>query len=208
MSKKYLLGLIINSVGLALMAVVFYLSFIFSKQASGDTFFSPLKQTLLFLCFAAVPIYLVSLFTNYFLGKFVYQKAEGIIRTAYPNGGSLDMNSRAELEAHRELFKSLYSYVGSYPAWKVQQEFRELILSLNPPAEHCAYHFHNIDAYLGKLVDEINKVRKFHDESISKGYGWDNEILKQARGDFLLPEIAKKHTDFAQFKKKETAQNE
>lgn len=201
MRNKNLLGLLISTVNLALMPVVFYLSFILSsfivsKHLGDDTVFAPLKIAGFFLCIAVVPMYLLNQITKYLLDKFVYETKEGIIRTAYPNGGSLDMNSRAELEAHRELFKSLYSYVGSYPAWKVQQEFRELILSLNPPTGHCAYHFHNLDDYLGKLVDGINKVRRFHEESISNGYGWDEDILKQARGDFLLPQIAQRHTDF------------
>jgi hypothetical protein len=100
-----------------------------------------------------------------------------------------------ELEAHREFYKSVYHYVGNYPVWKVQQEFRELIGSLNPDSEFCLWHFHNLDAYLGKVVNETDKLRKYYDSSYSHGHGW-GEHLPNARGDHLLEGISKKHPKF------------
>lgn len=156
----------------------------------------------------------ISLIIGIFLGLIIYQaftfacalfgrkhhyQERAITQTIYPNGGTLSLNASVELEAHRRYFRSIYSYIGSYPAWKAQQEFRELILSLNPPAKHCKYHFHNIDAYFGKVVDETNKLRHFHDHQISNGHGWEDGLLRQARGDLLLPEIIEKHTDFIKY---------
>lgn len=104
-------------------------------------------------------------------------------------------NHNTELQAHRDLFKSLYQYVGSYPVWKVQQEFRELVLELNPGIDHCNFHFHNLDAYFTKLVNEMDKLRQYHDSHYSLGHGW-GDALPQARGDHLLPKIVAKHTQF------------
>ena len=199
MRNKNLLGLLINTLNLALMPVVFYLSYIIAKHFSGDTLFAPLKLAILFLCIAVVPMYLLNVITKYLLDKFVYQQREAIIRTVYPNGGSLDMNSRAELEAHRELFKSLYSYVGSYPVWKVQQEFRELILALEPNTDNPGYeyHFHNIDNYLSKIITlmaELKEIRPSGDPF------WDDEqTLSSAKGDYLLPQIRNKHPAFKEY---------
>jgi len=97
-----------------------------------------------------------------------------------------------ELEAHRNLFKSVYHYTGSYPVWKVQQEFRELVESLKPDSVHCLWHFHNLDRYLSKLVDETDKLRQYHDETYTHGHGW-GEMLSGARGDHLLDAINQKH---------------
>lgn len=126
---------------------------------------------------------------------FLYQLTHPFSNPGTPMNSSEEESSASELQAHRDLFKSIYQYTGSYPVWKVQQEFRELVLELNPGIDHCHFHFHNLDAYLSKLVDEVDKLRKFHDSHYSLGHGWDN-LLPQARGDHLLPKIIAKHNEF------------
>lgn len=204
MRNKNLLGVLISTVNLALMPVVFYLSFILSsfivsKHLGDDTVFAPLKIAGFFLCIAVVPMYLLNQITKYLLDKFVYETKEGIIRTAYPNGGSLDMNSQSELEAHRELFKSVYSYVGSYPVWKVQQEFRELILALEPNTDNPGYeyHFHNIDNYLSKIITLMADLKEIRPDG--NPFWEDEQMLSRAKGDYLLEQIRNKHPAFKEY---------
>lgn len=100
-----------------------------------------------------------------------------------------------ELEELREFYKSVSHYIGSYPVWKVLQEYRELILSLSPGNDHCLYHFHNVDAYLSKLVNKVNLIRK--QQGQLGDHGWDE--LPQAKGDYLLDEIALRHPTFINY---------
>lgn len=105
-----------------------------------------------------------------------------------------------ELEDLRALYKSLYQYKGSYPAWKALQEYRQLILSLNPGNDDCLYHFHCVDSYLNKVVDEINKLRKYNENY--RGHHWDEDTLPQAKGDHLLGQIAEHHPKFIDYENK------
>lgn len=103
-----------------------------------------------------------------------------------------------ELEDYRRFFNSLYNYKGSYPAWKALQEYRELILALNPSEHHCAYHFHNVDSYLERVVDGLNLLRKYHGEH-RHGHGWSEDHLPGAKGDHLLERIKAKHPAFIDY---------
>jgi hypothetical protein len=103
----------------------------------------------------------------------------------------------SELEDLRAMYKALYHYIGTYPAWKVLQEYRELILSLSSGSDDCLYHFHNVDSYLNNLVDQINKLRKYNGDC--NGHYWDDEHLPQAKGDYLLNQITARHPKFIDY---------
>lgn len=105
---------------------------------------------------------------------------------------------KKELDAHRQFYKSIYHYHGSYPVWKVQQEFREIIESLKPDSEQCLWHFHNLDTYLSKLVDGVDSLRDYYDPEYSSGHGWGDQ-LKFAKGDHLLDSIQLKHPNLQKF---------
>lgn len=119
-----------------------------------------------------------------------------------PESAALGAQEIEELAQYRDAFKSLYHYVGSYPSWKALQEYRELVLSLKSDANHCEYHFYNVDAYLNKVVREIDNLRKYHDAQYSQGHGWNPDTLPQAKGDYLLQQIAARHSNFIDFKRK------
>lgn len=116
-----------------------------------------------------------------------------------PVSVTMEVQEKEELAQYREAFKNLYHYIGSYPSWKAIQEYRELVLSLKPGTEYCDYHFHNVDAYLNKVVNELDNLRKYHADQYSKGYGWDSDTLPQAKGDYLLELIAARHPSFMNF---------
>lgn len=101
---------------------------------------------------------------------------------------------KTELQAYKDFYKAVYEYVGSYPNWKVQQEFRQLIATLGPSEDSSHFHFHNLDAYLEKLVNETNKIRKnYYGEA--PDHNWE-KYLSEARGDQYLEQIRLKHPDF------------
>jgi hypothetical protein len=91
-------------------------------------------------------------------------------------------------DEYKEAIESLYFYVGSYPAWKAQQEYRELMFNMGLPVKHTSSptHVENIDQYLGKVVNVINHL--VHKNMIKCG-DVDNfwkEGLSEARGDEYL----------------------
>lgn len=120
---------------------------------------------------------------------------KNLLNTAKNNNQDIELETiKTELDAYRDFYKAVYEYVGTYPNWKVQQEFRQLIATLGTSDNHNSWHFHNLDAYLGKLVDETNKIRKIY-------YAEDpnplsEEYLSEARGDEYLEVIKSKHPTF------------
>jgi hypothetical protein len=75
-----------------------------------------------------------------------------------------------------KFFCSAYTYIGDYPNWKVQQEFRDLI-SINR-----THHADAIDDYLGVLVDATRKC--MIDRGMPLGRGWETkDDLDGARGE-------------------------
>jgi len=106
------------------------------------------------------------------------------------------LQHQSELSAYKEFTKSAYQYIGSYPAWKAQQEYRESMMNLGFPisAEINEYptNEQNIDIYLGKIVDSF--VILFSKVENQFGYNdlWEKEVLTMARGvDYLLDKKSK-----------------
>jgi hypothetical protein len=101
-----------------------------------------------------------------------------------------------ELALLREFYKNVYWYIGSYPNWKVQQEYRQLLTTLEPNSnitagDQAPYHLHNIDAYLTKLVNESNKLADIFPELP----GSHNQIdLDNRRGNPYLDQIIERHS--------------
>lgn len=102
----------------------------------------------------------------------------------------------ALIRDYKVFFDSVYTYMGSYPLWKVQQEFRQLILALEPNTDNPSYeyHFHNIDNYLTKIIAvmaSLNQIRPVGDPF------WDDmKELSSVKGDDLLDKIKNKHPVF------------
>ena len=103
------------------------------------------------------------------------------------------------LKDYKVFFDSAYIYMGSYPLWKVQQEFRELILALEPNTDNPSYeyHFHNIDNYLSKIITVMASLKQIRPDGHPF---WDDEQeLSGARGDYLLELIKNKHPAFKEY---------
>ena len=83
----------------------------------------------------------------------------------------------------KEFFEIAYQYCGSYPNWKAQQEYREIIQERS--GEQFFQPTEPLDQFLGKLVDATKKLLQTSDSINLVGtdsYFW-NEGLSQARGD-------------------------
>ncbi len=105
--------------------------------------------------------------------------------------------NNSQLNNYRQFFNSVYHYEGSYPVWKVQQEFRGLILSMKTDLPGYEYHFHNIDNYLSRVIDEVAKRKELHP---AHNFAWDStEELAAAKGDEILEQIRLKHTSFKKY---------
>lgn len=94
-----------------------------------------------------------------------------------------------KVESYEEFAEQCYWYVGSYPAWKAQSEFRELLTELGCPADpKSESRAASVDFYLGKVVDACAELRekapsvKFGDDAEL----WSNKQLPEARGDNWL----------------------
>lgn len=98
-----------------------------------------------------------------------------------------------EVEDLRQFYLRIYTYLGNYPNWKVQQEYRHLLTTL-VSSQTCEfptpYHLHNIDHYLSRLVDETNAIAHYFPEL---GKALSDEDLAEARGDYYLSDIQKNH---------------
>lgn len=99
------------------------------------------------------------------------------------------------LTFYKTFVDSIYFYAGSYPAWKAQQEFRQLMAGtgqplMAPPAskEQDSSWAGTLDAYLGRVVDGFAELRhhvrrfQYHDPLSF----WGEDRLPIARGDQYL----------------------
>lgn len=98
------------------------------------------------------------------------------------------------LEPYREFANSVSVYVGNYPAWKAQSEYREVLRNLGQPlsgeypSSNASYptHAENVDLYLGRLVDGLSELNRQVPGSVPGTY-WDSpEDLASARGEVFL----------------------
>jgi len=74
----------------------------------------------------------------------------------------------------------VYSYCGSYPNWKAQQELRELWVSIIDDKPKYEI-FSTLDNYLSRVVDSTKSL--FDSEGRYDNQGFWNERLSDARGD-------------------------
>ncbi|WP_286984112.1 hypothetical protein [Haliea sp.] len=96
---------------------------------------------------------------------------------------------KEKLENYEQFAEQCYWYIGSYPAWKAQSEFRELLAELGCPVDlKSKSRAASVDFYLGKVVDACAELRekvpsvKFGDDAEL----WSNRRLPEARGDNWL----------------------
>jgi len=107
---------------------------------------------------------------------------------------------QSELNDYKVFATSLYNYYGSYPAWKAQQEYRELLSNKgialtrrvlqSPDKLKSCTHEEYIDIYLGRIVDAFTKmVRMYPTHFKGDHHYWYEEKLSSARGnDYLKKE--------------------
>lgn len=101
-----------------------------------------------------------------------------------------------QLEPYREFTESIITYTGSYPAWKAQSEYREVMAELGSPipATYTAplpTTAELVDMYLGRVVDGLavlatkpplpHRTQAFGCET-----KWQGPGLSSARGDRYL----------------------
>lgn len=97
------------------------------------------------------------------------------------------------LKPYKVFADSISVYVGNYPAWKAQSEYRQALCDLGHPlsgeypSEGMSYptHAENVDLYLGRVVDGFYELKQKVPESVS-GTHWDVADLDSARGDIFL----------------------
>ena len=89
---------------------------------------------------------------------------------------------KKELVKHKEFFESAYMYCGSYPNWKAQQEYRQIIQERR--GEKFFQPTEPLDQYLGNLVDATKKLMQTSNsiDFIETNHYFWNEGLSQARG--------------------------
>jgi hypothetical protein len=99
---------------------------------------------------------------------------------------------RNELEDCKIFIESIYSYAGNYPAWKAQQEYREILssthleLSVNTN-KHQLHKHEYVDRYLGRIVDSFKKlIEKRPQMAFGNLDFWEDNKLRHARGDNYL----------------------
>lgn len=103
------------------------------------------------------------------------------------------INSKsAELEAHKKFIESVYIYVGNYPAWKAQQEYREYLNEMGLPLDKNYSKLYpqkkeSVDIYLGRIVDAFVTLNADGYFKCGSDAAW-NELLSHARGDNFLTE--------------------
>ena len=110
-----------------------------------------------------------------------------------------------EIESERDLYRdfveSVSIYVGSYPAWKAQAEYREYLSEIGRPlsvdkAEPYPTKAENVDRFLGRVVDGFFLIMNHRSAYMrlrlpSSGL-WRKERLSQARGDHFLVTLSKR----------------
>lgn len=92
-------------------------------------------------------------------------------------------STNRRLGRYIEYARSVYLYAGSYPNWKAQQEFRQIIHEC--ALGKCAQSPVPLDDYLGKVVDETTRLlandHALHSASNASTY-FDESFLAHARG--------------------------
>jgi hypothetical protein len=84
----------------------------------------------------------------------------------------------AELKALRLFYKNVHSYSekgGQHPNWKVAQEYRELLTTLQPIKNYdkvVSDHLYNVDSYLIRLSNNTEELanRYYPELSTAKQY--------------------------------------
>jgi hypothetical protein len=106
----------------------------------------------------------------------------------------LDLTEQVRaLEPYKEFTDSISFYVGNYPAWKAQSEYRQAMsdlgrpLSGEYPSKGMSYptHAENVDLYLGRLVDGFSELKQKVPGSVP-GTHWGSVDLASARGGIFL----------------------
>jgi len=95
---------------------------------------------------------------------------------------------KTELDIYKQFFEDVYLYARSYPNWKAQQEFRNIMAQCDTPlpAHQDAPKLTKaqyVDAYLGRVVDATAMVLE-KCPSAAQGkdlHFWSREELTQAR---------------------------
>ena len=99
-------------------------------------------------------------------------------------------NENSQLSDYKEFAKSIYYYAGSYPVWKAQSEYREMMMHemkhpLSGKYSDCPKKAELLDIYLGRVVDSFAKLIAKSDDFSVKNSFWSDERLPEARGDDL-----------------------
>ncbi|WP_286824061.1 hypothetical protein [Idiomarina sp. UBA1919] len=96
---------------------------------------------------------------------------------------------QSNLEHYEQFAEQCYWYIGTYPAWKAQSEFRELLVELGCPLDpKNGSRAADVDFYLGKVVDACADIRtKAHRANFDdEAEHWLGTQLSEARGDNWL----------------------
>lgn len=152
-------------------------------------------MAMLIILYKILPLLLGAAFTLFFILMFI-KHFDSITSQEKDNLNIKQVSdakahgNEASLQNYRSFFNSAYQYAGSYPIWKVQQEFRALVLAMKSDKLGYEYHFQNIDDYLSKLIAEVAKrpeLHPWHNDA------WETkESLAEAKGDDLLELIQQK----------------
>lgn len=103
---------------------------------------------------------------------------------------------KQNLEHYRDFAESVYIYTGSYPAWKAQSEYREMMAEQGKPVSGIypgegerITHAESVDNYLGKIVDSYSELMDKVGYSAFPGENlfWEEDSgLRKARGEEYL----------------------
>lgn len=99
---------------------------------------------------------------------------------------------QAEHDLYMDFAKSIYTYAGSYPVWKAQSEYRQMLEEIGHPLfdEHSVppQRAELLDIYLGRVVDSFAQL--IGNTPQAKIWGrnkfWGKDQLPEARGDYFL----------------------
>lgn len=101
----------------------------------------------------------------------------------------------SERDIYRDFVESIYIYIGSYPAWKAQAEYREYLSEIGRPlsvskTEPYPTKAENVDIFLGRVVDGFSLIMNKRSACVNlrlpSSEFWKKEKLSLARGDDLL----------------------
>jgi hypothetical protein len=116
----------------------------------------------------------------------------GITRAEMKDVQALAEKDKHSLKAYENFVHTIYFYAGNYPAWKAQQEFRNILYDVGSPLtfkkdHHNQTHKHSVDAYLGRIVDAFAALRKEVNLNVRDDTrSWHESHLPNARGDHYV----------------------